>query len=62
MDAKRAMEIGMEIAESHSAACLELLNVKPDATHKEMLLGAQVWLGTKIMRAICEAADAAKKS
>lgn len=54
MEAKSAMAIGMEIAERHTAATLELFSIKPDATTEEALRGCQVWLAAEIMKALCE--------
>lgn len=53
MTAKEAMDIGMLIAEAHTAVALDILRVKPEATHAEMLRGCQVWLGSAIMKEIC---------
>lgn len=57
MNSHQAMEIGMKIAEHHTAAALDILRVKPDATHYEMLRGTQVWLGAEIMKALQDAPE-----
>lgn len=49
MDSKEAMDIGMNIAERHTAAALDILRVKPDATLQEALRGTQIWLAAQIM-------------
>jgi hypothetical protein len=56
MTAKEAMNIGMEIAEAHTKTTLDIFRVKPDATIEEALRGTQVWLGSKIMMALCKVA------
>ena len=61
MDSKEAMATAMSIAEEHTKVALDILRVKPDATIDEALRGTQVWLGAKIMKAICAAVEGASK-
>lgn len=52
MTHREAIDLGMAIAEKHTAACLELRNFKPEATADEMLRGCQVWLAAEIMKVL----------
>jgi fructose-specific component phosphotransferase system IIB-like protein len=55
MTAKEAMDIGMKIAADHQVAVLEMLKHFPDLTPEKALHGNSVWLGTQIMKALCDA-------
>lgn len=55
MDAKTAMQIGMDIAERHKKAMLDLVSVQPDITVERAAHGAAVYLGSQIMQALCAA-------
>lgn len=51
MDAKEAMQIGMDIAEKHAAHVKEFTTF-PDVDVDKALHGNLVWLATQIMTAI----------
>lgn len=57
MNAKQAMEIGMDIAGKHRKAMAELVSVQPNLTVDQAAHGAEVYLGSQIMQALCKATE-----
>ena len=57
MNAERAMDIGMAIAEEHQENVLELYHVAGDCTFEQALRGCVVDLAAHIMMAITRALE-----
>jgi len=55
IEARAAMEIGIQIAEKYEMMFKEMANLRPDVTHEQLLRGNRVALATLIMMALMDA-------